>query len=1065
MVVPASTPRQKARFSPPKPLDGELERPRLLEAVQANIFRRLTLLVAAPGYGKSTLAAQFARSSDFPVAWLQLDESDRDASVLCTDILCALQIALPEWAPPALHLIGLPAVSENPGALGSALAGALDQTLPDFTVLVIDDFHLVEESQQIVELVNAVLRNMPPALHLLLISRHIPGLHITPLVAAQQTAGFSEEHLRFTPAEVQDLVISRNRISLPAAEADALVSANEGWVTGILMSSHLLWRGLPLGEGIIGRDRVYQFLASEVLEQQPDSLRRFMLESSVLVDMDRAACDFLLDRTDSRELLDQLDSRRLFVVASGEDQPTYRFHNLFREFLLAELQKRDSARHKALLEKSAEWHVRIGMPEAAFSYFVQSGNLPRAARLAEEQVQRIYESGRAQTLQDWARRLYPVRFEVPRVYVCAAMTLGMGGNFSKAEEYLNIAEEGLDRAQNLQARRNSLQVTRAWLAFRRGEYEKGWELANDLLQKGAAGGVDIADLRMAFEHAGRCAAALGKIPEAVRCLRKALEKFPADERSYDRAHVLTELANTLQKSGEAAESYILQRRALAMWRELGYPGPIAIALNNLAYDQHLMGQLEEAEASYTEAMDWSRKSGDKHSQMLIYTGLGDLLKDRGDYSKAAGYYASADNLAEESGDLAMMGFIYRAWADLNRRLKNYPAAMEWIQRAEGLAEEETEITREQDRVFEATLLEEMGRSGDAIKILREALAALELAQAPAATVAGLHFLLARSLFRSGNSPLAEASLRKSFDLSFAGGSDQNLVREAGAAADLLAAFTPHPVLGGYCVSLVERSGRQLRGGRAGELPAPAAETMALEVKALGTLEILWSGSVIPRAAWTSQKTKEVFLFLVDRSPVAREDLLAVFWPEMPAGRALANLYQTLYRIRRAIGADILLLRDQLCRIAENVTLVYDVSAFEKSARQALARAATDRKRLTGLENTAALFRGEYLKDVPVDWASQRREEINRLFLTVIREAADECLSLCRYEEGRAYAARGLEIDPFRDDLHQRMLKILAAMGRKHEVVDHYQKYVFLLRNDLGLDPPLETRALYDSLIS
>jgi LuxR family maltose regulon positive regulatory protein len=1064
MVVPASIPRRKARFSPPQLLEGELTRTRLLEAVQGNIFRKLILLVAAPGYGKSTLAAQFARSSDFPVAWLQLDDSDRDASTFCTDILSALHIALPEWTPPPLNQIGLPAVSENPGALGSALAGALDQALPDFTVLVIDDFHLVDDSPQILQVLNAILQDMPPALHLLLISRHIPGLHITPLVAAQQTAGFSEEHLRFTSAEVQDLVVSRNRISLPSAEADALVSANEGWVTGILMSSHLLWRGLPIGPGIIGRDRVYQFLASEVLEQQPDALRRFMLDSSVLVDMDRAACDFLLDRNDSREFLSQLDSRRLFVVASGEEQPTYRFHNLFREYLLSELQKRDAARHKMLSEKSAEWNLRIGLPEAAFSFFIQAGNLTRAARLAEEQVQRIYESGRAQTLQDWARRLYPVRFEIPRVYVCAAMTLGMGGNFSKAEEYLNIAEGGLDRAQNT-ARRNSLQVTRAWLAFRRGEYEKGWKLAESLLQKGAAGGVDVADLRMAAEHAGRCAAALGKIPEAIRCLRDALAKFPSDERSYDRAHVLTELANTLQTSGETAESYNLQRRALGMWRELGYPGPIAIALNNLAYDQHMMGQLEEAEASYIEAMGWSRKSGDKHSQMLIFAGLGDLHKDRGEYSKAEGYYTSADNLAEESGDAVMMGYIYRAWADLNRRLKNYPAAMEWIQRAEGLADEETETPRASDRVFEGALLEEMGRSADALKTLQEAVAVLENGRAAAAAVAGSHFLLARSLYRTGNLPQAETSLRKAFDLSFAGGTDQNLVREVGGAADLLTAFTPNPVLGGYCVSLVQRSGRQLRSGKTGELPAPAAEPMTLMVKALGSLEITWSGNAIPRAAWTSQKTKEVFLYLIDRSPAAREDILAVFWPEMPVGRALANLYQTLYRIRRAIGVDILLFRDQVCRFAENVTVAYDVSAFEKSAREAIARPVTDPRRLTGLEKAATLFRGEYLEDVPVDWASRRREEINQLFLAVIRDAADECLALCRNEEARVFAARGLEVDPFRDDLHQRMLKILAALGRKHEVVDHYQKYVLLLRNDLGLDPPLETRALYDNLIS
>jgi ATP/maltotriose-dependent transcriptional regulator MalT/DNA-binding SARP family transcriptional activator len=1064
MAAPPLTPRQKARFFPPKPLEGELERARLLEAVQSNIFRKLTLLCAAPGYGKSTLAAQFARTSDFPVAWLQLDEGDRDASTFCADILQSIEFALKEWEPPALNLIGLPAVAEKPAALGSALAGALDRALPDFTVLVIDDFHLVDDSPRIVEFADAFLREMPPALHLLLISRHIPPLRITPLVALQQAAGFSEEHLRFTAAEVQDLVVARNRISLPQAEAEALVSANEGWVTGILLSSHLLWKGLPLGQGIIGRDRIYQFLASEVLEQQPDALRRFMLESSVLVDMDPPACDFILGRSDSRQLLSQLDSRRLFVFASGEDPPTYRFHNLFREFLLAEEKKRDAFRHGALLERAAEWNLKTGMPEAAFSYFIQAENFSRAAKLAEENVQKYYESGRAQTLQDWARRLYPVRFEVPRLFGCAAMTLGMSGDFQKAEEYLEIAAQGLDRAHD-SARRNSLQVTRAWLAYRKGDYQTGWNIAGDLLAKGKAGGVEIPDLRLAAEHAGRCAAALGKIQDAVRYLRRALADFPEYEKSYDRAHVMTELANTLQSSGETAESYILQRRALALWRDLGYPGPVAIALNNLAYDQHTMGQLEEAEASYTEAMEWSRKSGDKHSQMLIFTGLGDLMKDRTQYGKAAGYYALADRIAEESEDLSMLGYIYRAWADLNRRLKNYPAAQEWLQRAEELVDQETEATRAGDRVIQGALLEEMGRSREALDALGAATGTLERERVPKTAIAEALFLLARSEFRAGDSSRAEASLRKAFDLSFACGSDQGLVREVGCAADLLEAFETDPSLGGFCASLVERSNLQIRRERADEPPTETAGSMTLAVKALGALEISWMGKEVTRSAWASQKTKEVFLYLVDRSPVGREELLTTFWPEMPTGRAQANLYQTLYRIRRAIGADVLLLKNQLCRFAENVAILYDVAAFEKSARRALSLPVTDRQRLAELEKAADLFRGEYLKDVPVDWASQRREEINQLFLTMIREAVDEYIALCRYEDGRAYTARGLAVDPFRDELHQRMMKILAAMGRTHEVVDHYQQYVLLLRTDLGLDPPLETRALYDNLIS
>jgi LuxR family maltose regulon positive regulatory protein len=1063
MDVPALPPRQKARFSPPRPLEGELVRPRLLEAVQANIHRKLTLLCAAPGYGKTTLAAQFARCSDFPVAWLQLEESDRDVSTLCADILAAMRFALRDWDPPSLNLIGVPVLAGKPDALGSALGGVLDRVLSDFTVLVLDDFHLVDDARPAVDFLDAVLAELPPALHLLLISRHVPPLHITPLVAAQQTAGFSEEHLRFSASEVQDLVVARNRITLPTAEAEALASASEGWVTGILLSSHLLWRGLPLGEGITGRDRIYEFLASEVLEQQPDDLRRFMLEASVMIDMDPPGCDYVLGRADSRALLAQLDSRRLFVFSSGEDPPAYRFHNLFREFLLSNLQKRDPARRRSLLERTAEWNVRIGLPEAAFGYFVQAEDYARAARLAEDHVQEYYESGRVQTLQEWARRLHPVRFEVPRLYGCVAMMLGMSGDFPKAEEYLEISRQGLERAQNT-ARRDSLEATRAWLAFRKGEYETGWTIAERLLQKGAAGGVEIPDLRMAAEHAGRCAAALGKTHEAVRYLREALSMFPEGEKSYDRAHVVNELANMLQAAGESAESYGYQRRALALWRELGYPGPIAIALNNLAYDQHMMGQVEEAELSYREAVEWSRKSGDKHSQMLIFAGLGDLMKDRAQYAKAAGYYASADRLAEDTGDLSMQGYLYRAWADLNRWLKNFPAALEWLRRAQELTEGEPAVTQANDRIFEGALLEEMGRGREALDMLGQGAEALDRGQAPEAAQAEARFLLARSEFRAGDAERAEQTLRRAFDLAFASGSDQGLVREVRCAGELIDRFAAHPTLGGFCVSLAERSKRQTEPGRAVEEPA-AAEAMMLSVRALGTLDIAWAGKEIPRSAWASQKTKEVFLFLADRAPVGRDELLSVFWPEMPAGRAQANLYQTLYRIRRAIGADILVLKEQICRFAENVTLESEVAAFEKTARAALALPLTDRRRLAELERSAALFRGEYLKDVPVNWASRRREELNQLFLNIVREEADECVTLCRYEEARACAARGLEIDPFRDELHQRMMKILAALGRKHEVVDHYQKYVFLLRNDLGLDPPLETRSLYDSLIS
>jgi ATP/maltotriose-dependent transcriptional regulator MalT/two-component SAPR family response regulator len=1058
------SPRRKARYMPPRPPQGDLERLHLLEALQGNIFRKLNLICAAPGYGKTTLAAQFARSADFPVAWLQLDESDRDAAMFCEDLLLAFQFALKEWTPPPLSLLGLPASAENPGMLGSALAGALDRALSDFTVLVIDDFHLVDDSRQVLEVVNALLQEMPLALHILLLSRHVPALHVTPLVASQEAAGFNEEDLRLSAAEVQELVVGRNNISLPKAEAENLAAANEGWVTGILLSSHLLWKGLPLGGGVTGREQVFHFLASEVLEQQPEHLRSFMLEAAVLLDMEPSSCDYVLARADSAGLLSQLHTRRLFVFSSGEDQPTYRFHNLFREFLLSSLQQRQPARCKALLERAADWSLKNGFPEVAFSYFVQADNYGRAIQLAEDHVQRFYESGRFQTLLEWAKRLDPVRLEVPRLYGCVAMALGMSGEISMAEEWMEIARQGLERAGNT-ARLNSLQVNRIWIAYRKGEYATGLALAEDLLQRGKSGGVDAADLRTATNHAGLCAGALGRLSESVRYLRQAEAYFPEKEKSYDHAHVMTGLANALQAVGETAEAYILQRRSLAIWRELGFPGPLAVTLNNIAYDQHMMGQLAEAEATYAEAMEWSRKSGDKHSQLLIFAGQGDLKKDQRQYSAAAGYYSAAMGLAEDCDDIAMQGYLFRAMADLNRKLGNYPAALEWMRRAGSLQGVEHAAVAADDKVFRGAILEDMGRGEEALPILEEAARELEAGNAAPQNLARAFFLLSRSRLRAGETNGAEHALRRSFDLVIKMGSDQILVREAVCASDLMDTFVADPKMGGFCVSLSERANRQAITPRAAPAETESSEPLVLAVKTLGGLQITWNRREIPRSAWISQKTKEVFLFLVDRAPATRELLLRMFWPDMPPGRGQANLYQTLYRIRRAVGADILILKDQVCRFADNIILEYDVVAFEKAARRALAIPVTDRERMSELERALGFAQGEYLLDIAVDWAGQRREEINQLFLWLIREQADELLSLCRYEQARAWIARGLEVDPYRDELHQRMLKILAAMGWKHEVVDHYQKYVLLLRKDLGLDPPSETRSLYSSLIS
>ncbi len=142
-----------------------------------------------------------------------------------------------------------------------------------------------------------------------------------------------------------------------------------------------------------------------------------------------------------------------------------------------------------------------------------------------------------------------------------------------------------------------------------------------------------------------------------------------------------------------------------------------------------------------------------------------------------------------------------------------------------------------------------------------------------------------------------------------------------------------------------------------------------------------------------------------------------------------------------------------------------MAVFEEGASRALALPHQDLRRIGALEHAVDLYVGDYLAYLPVEWARQRREELSETYVHVLREYADELMVLTRYGDARAVLSRALAVEPLRDDLHQRMMQVLASQGRIHEVVEHYQRYCKSLRREMGLDPPPETRSLYGSLIA
>ncbi len=1069
---------QTIKFSIPARSPDYLRRQGLLDFLYHNTHRKLILIAAAAGYGKTTLLADFAHDSDFPIVWCRLDESDRDLAVLVSDLVEALHHRWPAFDSSLPKLAMQP--EARPENLALALCQEMARQLDDYFVFVLDDFHLtnVDDAPPLLRFMNTLILNLPDQAHVCIAGRTIPPLKLASLAARQQIAGLSEEQLRFAPQDVQALLQVRNRLALPLTDAEQIVANTEGWITGILLTTQLMWQGLvaKLVQARQTDSPLYDYLANEVFEQLPESLQAFLMESAVLPDMEPAVCNQVLERSNSAEHLRQAEARHLFINVVGDEFRAYQYHQLFREFLLAKLRARDPERLKTLHLRAAQWYAEHGMAEAAVTFFVSAGDLKRAAQAADENARALFLSGRQTALRQWVAQLATVSYHVPNVHLMLARFETDAGQLDKAEAELELALAGFERRADVPGLLE-VETQRVLILYRRGAFEPALALANAVAARAEAAQQTVVMAR-ALRYTGLCQFFLGRLELAQTSLERAIQLFKMLRYPYDLAWALTDLANVFRVQGLSAQTAQTQKDALRLWREQSAPGPLATALNNVATDLHLLGQYEAALSTYAEALDWAKRAVNTYVEALILTGQADVWADLGERATALALYQQAIQRTEQSPDWSLEIYLYRAMARLERWARNFVSALEWLRRATLI----TDRVQSQSSLsplanlngLRGIIVVEMGYLDDGRAILTGACAELERANSRMDLAQVLLFRAAAE-FRAGEFELAAQSLARAFKTAEQIGSDQMLIGEALSLRDLLEGISDQAGLGQRVIDLLARA--ELAHSTRARLNLPSAAVLAdtspsastqaipvLEVRALGPGRVVKSGQEVTRSEWASPRARELCLYLIDHAPIARDTVLAVFWPDKPQGKAVNNLHQLLFRIRRALGDEVILLEEQECRLEPGLSLAYDVRRFEAEAKTALALPPTDLRRHAALAAAIALYTGDYLADMPVDWALERRRALSELHVALLAMYVDELMNLTHYQEARHFLLQALAMEPYRDDLHRRMLLCLSALGWRHEIVSHYAKYREVMRTELGLDPPLELRNLYSQLI-
>jgi LuxR family maltose regulon positive regulatory protein len=425
--------------------------------------------VSAPaGFGKTTLIAQWLASGgrgngeNEPagpsprVAWLSLDAGDSELRRFVTHLVAAIQVSSPQVGTEALALLDSGRTLPAEAVLVS-LVNDLDE-LAGPTVLALDDYHVID-APDIHESVTFLLGHLPPQVTMAITTRADPPLPLARLRGRGELLELRAADLRFTAGEADAFLNDLMGLDLDPAHVAALEHRTEGWAAGLQLAA-LSARGhtgagdaagvAGFVDAFTGSHRfVLDYLVEEVLTSQPEDVRRFLLDTSVLLQLTGALCDALTGRDDGRQRLELLERGNLFVVPLDDQRQWYRYHHLFADALRARLLDRYPDRVPGLHQAASRWHAEHGLLADAVVHAVAGDDVDRAADLVELALPDLRKHRQDRTLREWLRALPDdvVRGR-PLLAAFLAWTRLSEGDLDGAQLWLDDAERAMEAGRS-----------------------------------------------------------------------------------------------------------------------------------------------------------------------------------------------------------------------------------------------------------------------------------------------------------------------------------------------------------------------------------------------------------------------------------------------------------------------------------------------------------------------------------------------------------------------------------------------------------------------------------------
>ena len=716
---------QTKLFVPPlRPL--QVNRPRLLQKLNQGLQRKLTLVSASAGFGKTTVVADWLQQIASAHGWLALDGVDNDPARFMTYFVAALQTIDANLGQGVVSQPQLPSLQPFMVGLINALT-AVSQPI----ILVLDDYHNIQ-NPLIHDALTFLIENQPPQLHLVVTTREDPPFPLPRLRMRSQLVEVRQQDLRFTAEETAVFLNQSMQLNLTAANIEALEARTEGWIAGLQLAA-LAIQTPPqqpdrpdLDQFIAqfsGSNRyVIDYLVEEVVAQQPSFVQEFLRKTAVCDRFCAPLCDWLIE-TDvpSKEILRDLESANLFLVPLDDRREWFRYHHLFADFLLTEIAPAEQREHHAQV---ATWFAQNELLREAIQHGLAAQDFARVETWITQMAPTLFRLGELTTLQGWIARL-----PEERVAASAALSTLNGwlawlmGQGEKAQAFANLAQSATGADQPA----GELLALQACLLLVRDNSDDALQLA----QRAAAAlqETDSFFHNMVLLILAEAQNVLGDVTGAVATLQTAVNTPSSLQDPFTVIGAAMNLAQLLDMQARRSEALALCDQMIARYSDdAGRPYPmtglILIMLGTLKYHAN---ELQEAEELVQEGMRLGEQFNVAGVIMSGKIMMANLLLALDRPQEALQAAREMHQLVTQADFAAYVGQAAAVEANMQAMIGNWTAVSTWAQSANLSPMDHPDFSQDLDYLVYARLLIAQDQLDDALQILQLLSASLQKA--------------------------------------------------------------------------------------------------------------------------------------------------------------------------------------------------------------------------------------------------------------------------------------------------------------------------------------------------